>query len=61
MKNYKKFLKFEDIELTTIREHPRDISRAHLKIIDTPNDSEAYKTFKYGHVEPTRVFWESPI
>ena len=39
MKNLKKFLKLEDIELTTIQEHPRDISRAHLKIIDSQNNN----------------------
>jgi hypothetical protein len=61
MKKVKKYLKFEAIELDTIQEHPRDISRVHLKIIDNSNNNKIYKTFNYGYVEPTRVVWESAI
>jgi len=40
MQNLKKFLKFEDIQLITVKEHPRDISRTHLKIIDEAHLNE---------------------
>lgn len=50
MKKTKKYLKFEDIELTALQEHPKDISRARLKIIDTSNQGATFKTFAYGLV-----------
>jgi hypothetical protein len=61
MKKTKKFLKFENMQLLVTKEHPKDVSRAHLRLIDTSNNNEQYKTFRYGMVEPTKVIWDSQI
>ena len=61
MKKTKKFLRFEMLQLQATEEHPRDISRAHLRIIDVSNNNQQYKTFNYGVVHPTSIIWDSQI
>ncbi len=34
MKNYIKYIRFENIELKVEKEHPKDISRVQFKIIE---------------------------
>jgi hypothetical protein len=54
----KKFLRFEKLQLLVENEHPKDISRAQLKVLD---GERSYKTFRYGVVEPRRIVWDSEI
>jgi len=54
----KKFLRFERLQLVVESEHPKDISRAQLKVLD---GKRSYKTFRYGVVEPLRILWDSEI
>lgn len=61
MRRVKKFLRFENIQLVATEEHPRDVSRAHLCIIDPANDNATYKTFRYGKVEPTKINWDCSV
>ena len=60
MRKMLKFLRFEDIHLEVEQEHPKDISRAFFKIIDT-NTNKNFKTFHYGEVQPTSIVWDSPV
>lgn len=52
----KKFLRFERLQLVVESEHPKDISRAQLKVLD---GERFYKTFRYGAVEPRKIIWDS--
>lgn len=61
MKRTKKFLRFENLRLEATEEHPKDISRAHLRIIDVANGNQKYQTFSYGVVHPTKIIWDSQI
>jgi hypothetical protein len=39
MKKTRKFLRFEDLQLVATEEHPKDVSRALLRIIDIRNNN----------------------
>lgn len=54
----KKFLRFERLQLLVQSEHPKDISRAQLRVLD---GERAFKTFRYGVVEPRAILWDSEI
>jgi hypothetical protein len=39
MRRTKKFLRFEDMHLVVTEEHPKDVSRAQLRVIDVANNN----------------------
>ena len=39
MRKTKKFLRFEDMQLVVTEEHPKDVSRAQLRVIDVANEN----------------------
>ena len=49
------------MQLVVSEEHPKDVSRALLRLIDTANNNEIYKTFRYGAVDPMKIIWDSEI
>jgi hypothetical protein len=61
MKKTKKWLRLEELELVVTEEHPKDVSRARLRVIDSANGGTVYQTAIYGEVEPTRIRWPAVI
>lgn len=49
------------MQLVVTEEHPKDVSRALLRLIDTSNNNEISKTFRYGAVDPMKITWDSDI